>query len=286
MPIPIERISVCNLLSFGEPAEPLDLRPLNVLIGINGSGKSNLIETIALLASMNSKRGMSGYIGQSGGILNWLWKGTEAVPIAELDVSGALLDGRQFKHRIAFTRVVQSIEVVDESVALRFRGDRHQPKPLFSYEKGVPVVLGHAKGVPVVRPRGRARFLKRSDVNFTHSILWQDQLEEFANTLSPLSRLYRSFQIYRMGSIDPAKQPQRTDLSSDYLIRDGTNLSAVLSRLMQRKGFQKKLINKLITFYPEFEDLRVSPEVGTQQIYFQERNLYTVLSRSKCLVTR
>ena len=36
MPIPIERISVCNLLSFGESAEPIELRPLNVLIGING----------------------------------------------------------------------------------------------------------------------------------------------------------------------------------------------------------------------------------------------------------
>src|SRR5271157_5016186 len=271
MPIPIERISVCNLLSFGESAEPLELRPLNVLIGINGSGKSNLIETIALLASMNSPRGMSGYIGQSGGIFNWLWKGTEAAPIAKLDVSGGLLDGRHFEHQIAFTRVGQSIEVVNESVALRFRGDRHQPKPLFGYEKGVPVV----------RPRGRARFLKRSDVNFTQSILWQDQLEEIANTLSPLSRLYRSFQIYRMGKIDPAKQPQRTDLSSDYLIRDGTNLSAVLSRLMQRKGLQKKLIDELNTFYPEFEDLRVIPEAGTQQIYFEERDLYSSVPASR-----
>jgi predicted ATPase len=50
---------------------------------------------------------------------------------------------------------------------------------------------------------------------------------------------------------------------------------------MQRKGFQKKLIDKLITFYPEFEDLRVIPEAGTQQIYFQERDLYSLVPASR-----
>ena len=50
---------------------------------------------------------------------------------------------------------------------------------------------------------------------------------------------------------------------------------------MQRKGFQKKLIGKLITFYPEFEDLRVIPEAGTEQIYFQERDLYSLVPASR-----
>ena len=121
MPIPIERISVCNLLSFGESPEPLELRPLNVLIGINGSGKSNLIETIGLLANINERRGMSGYIGQRGGILHWLWKGSEAIPTAKLDVFGELPSGHHFTHRIAFTRVEQSIQVSDESVKVGFR---------------------------------------------------------------------------------------------------------------------------------------------------------------------
>src|SRR5271157_3151070 len=265
MPMPIERISVCNLLSFGESAEPLDLRPLNVLIGINGSGKSNLIETIGLLTSMNMQRGMSGYIGQRGGILNWLWKGTETVPIAKLDVSGELPDEGHFEHQIAFTRVEQSIEAQDESVWVWPQGKRHPRKPLFSYENGVPVL----------RDKGRPKPLARQDINFTQSILWQDQHAEIAYNLSPVSRLYRSFRIYRMSHIEQAKQPQRTDSPSDYLITDATNLGAVLNRLMQRKGFQKKLNDKMIRFYPEFDDLRVSLEAGTQQIYFQERDLYS-----------
>ena len=248
----------------------MKLRPLNVLIGINGSGKSNLIETIGLLASMNTPRGMSGYIGQRGGILHWLWKGSEEVPIAKIDVSGGL-NGRHFKHHMAFTRVEQSIEVVDERVSLRSRGDRHQPKPLFGYEKDVPVF----------RPHGRARFLNRADVNFTQSILWQGQAAEIAYHLTSLSRLYSSFEIYRMSHIDRAKGPQQTDQPGDHLLPSATNLSAVLSRLMQRKGFQKTLLEKLNALYPEFEDLRVIPEPGTQQIHFQEADLRSTIPASR-----
>src|SRR5579883_2608359 len=271
MPIPIEQISVCNLLSFGESTEPLKLRPLNVLIGINGSGKSNLIETIALLASMNKPRGMSGYIGGGAGILHWLWKGSEEDPIATLDVSGEFSDKGNFKHHIAFTRVEQSIEVKDESVWIWPRG-RGQPKlPLFGYDKGVPVIrLGR-----------RPTRLTREQINFTQSILWQDQPPEIAYRLSDLSRLYRSFGVYRMSHIEPAKQPQRPALPSDYLNESGTNLSAVLSRLMLRRGFRKSLMYNLEGFYPEFEDVSVITEAGTQQIYFQERDLFTPIPASR-----
>ncbi|MDD4652904.1 MAG: AAA family ATPase [Methanothrix sp.] len=47
----IHEIQLRNLLSFGPDTEPLAMRDLNVLIGTNGSGKSNFIEAISLLRS-------------------------------------------------------------------------------------------------------------------------------------------------------------------------------------------------------------------------------------------
>lgn len=44
-----------NILSFGPDGVDLEMRPLNVLIGPNASGKSNLIEIIGLLADEGSK---------------------------------------------------------------------------------------------------------------------------------------------------------------------------------------------------------------------------------------
>ena len=45
----IHSIRLENFLSYGDKGEEIKLEPLNVLIGRNASGKSNLIETISLL---------------------------------------------------------------------------------------------------------------------------------------------------------------------------------------------------------------------------------------------
>jgi hypothetical protein len=45
----LHKLILTNLLSFEKTI--LDLKPLNILIGHNGSGKSNLIEAISLIQS-------------------------------------------------------------------------------------------------------------------------------------------------------------------------------------------------------------------------------------------
>jgi predicted ATPase len=81
--MPIEHITLRNILSFGPDTPPLALRPLNVVIGPNGSGKSNLLEAIDLLRHVPSD--LSQGIRQAGGIQDWLWKGAEETPIASIE---------------------------------------------------------------------------------------------------------------------------------------------------------------------------------------------------------
>ena len=70
----IESIRLSNILSFGpDNAEPFPLEPLNVLIGPNASGKSNLIEALSLLAA--TPRDLQEPIREGGGVRDWLWKG-------------------------------------------------------------------------------------------------------------------------------------------------------------------------------------------------------------------
>ncbi len=62
----------------------LELQPLNILIGANGSGKSNLIEAISLLQA--APRELIKPIVEGGGLREWLWKGAEGTPIATIEV--------------------------------------------------------------------------------------------------------------------------------------------------------------------------------------------------------
>ena len=67
----LKSIKVKGMLSFRDMS--LDLRPLNMLIGPNASGKSNLIEMVALLQA--APRDLAGFVRRSGGISDWFWKG-------------------------------------------------------------------------------------------------------------------------------------------------------------------------------------------------------------------
>ena len=68
----LRRITLQNLLSFGPDETTLELGPLNVVIGPNGSGTTNLIAAIGLLQAASGD--LAAPIGETGGIGEWLHK--------------------------------------------------------------------------------------------------------------------------------------------------------------------------------------------------------------------
>jgi predicted ATPase len=69
----IRKIRLVNLLSYGPTSKAVSLQPLNVLIGPNASGKSNLIEALMLLASTPDD--LRAVLREGGGVAEWPWKG-------------------------------------------------------------------------------------------------------------------------------------------------------------------------------------------------------------------
>ena len=68
----IKEVLLRNLLSFGPESEPVELNALNVLIGPNATGKSNLIEGLSLMAAAPS--GVQTAIREGGGVSTKQWR--------------------------------------------------------------------------------------------------------------------------------------------------------------------------------------------------------------------
>jgi predicted ATPase len=128
----IRSLRLQNFLSYGNEEEKIELQPLNVLIGPNASGKSNLIEAIGILKALPTD--LVAPIRQGGGISDFLWKGESGIPTAKIE---AILDYPEglmpLRYQINFTINGQRLEVVDEAledISPRFSSE---DKPFFYY---------------------------------------------------------------------------------------------------------------------------------------------------------
>lgn len=79
----IRKISINGFKSIREMKE-FDLRDLNIIIGANGSGKSNLVQVFQLLMAM-SRKGLQKFILENGGADNFLHNGPKNTPAISME---------------------------------------------------------------------------------------------------------------------------------------------------------------------------------------------------------
>src|SRR5258706_983898 len=151
----IKSIRLRNFLSYGATGEPIELSPLNVIIGANCSGKSNLLEAIDVLRATPSD--VTQPIRTGGGVEDYLWKGTQAKnpPKAEIEATIYYPEGPgPLRYRFAFSMVGQRFEIVDEAVENPER--RHGESDVYFYYR-------YQMGPPVVNVRAMAEAQAGSD---------------------------------------------------------------------------------------------------------------------------
>ena len=168
----IRRLKISGMLSFGPKGIDLELEPLNVLIGANGSGKSNFIEALALLHA--APRDLSAPVRQMGGISEWLWKGDNAPGEA---VIKAVIDYPQSELPLLHTlTVVQSgshIQLTDEAIEyFREPVDPEGKDLLYHFLRGTAVLRENAGANPPA-PFKRDRKLRVNSINPEESVLSQ-----------------------------------------------------------------------------------------------------------------
>lgn len=259
----LRSITLKNLLSFKDAT--LELRPLNVLIGANGSGKSNLIDAIGLL--QGAPRNLASAMQRGDGVQGWLRK-TETPPEfagiqCEVDVGGEPVS--QLRYTLHFTESNYALLIIRESL---------------SRESG--------SGPPAVFDRSRNRYLVGSAVDWgdfhddhlpiepTASVLGYGGIPgpEFAPARS-LARRFTAIRIYREFSTAPSSRIRRgspTDAINDFLAEDGSNLALVLSRLNLETGLGE-INRRLHRFFGLAQEVLISVHGGVAQTYVREQGV-------------
>ena len=270
----LRTIRLQNVLSFGPKSPELELQALNVLIGPNGSGKSNLIEGIAMLQAAPGN--LLKPIQSAGGIQDWLWKGAEQTPVAEVEATINYPAGKMpLRHRLSLTMIGQRAELVDESIENEsLDGSSADGNFYFAYG----LTGGHAilNGTIAGGVEGRARRqIQPEDLSPDQSVLSQRKDPDQYPEITYLGNQYAKIKLFRdwnLGRNIAARKPQPTDLVSDFLAEDASNLALVLNDL-EHRGLRRSLVERLKEADASIEDFSTTVLGGTVQLFLHYARL-------------
>jgi predicted ATPase len=233
----IERIKLQNIFSFIDA--DIELRPLNLLIGGNGVGKSNLVRVFRLLRALPT--GLREEIVAQGGIgeiITKLEHATSSQP--RIEVVALSPTGERFVHSMELAAMFEDYRFTEE----RFQEGTDPSSTDFVVH--AEVVDGEAR-LRVVGPSSDAiktGTLHERDGSYFQTIprdrydSGESIVKQFDSPLSPfyvVSAQYRGIGIYERWDTSlngQLRKQQSTNLRSDRLYEDGSNLVMVLNSFL------------------------------------------------------
>ena len=269
----IKSIAPRRLLSFGPDTPPLELRPLNVLIGPNASGKSNLIDLLRLVKCLPSD--MQAPIRGGGGIEGWIWKGSAPSTGPSTDPSLDL---------VAFPPFSSALPRVSESFHHRlvFKGPFGPDFWIWSevitdgddilYQSDLPnnrIHMRSGNGELVDTPYHEQH--KRDQSALVQFRSFSDYPHFFW-----LSLLYERIHIYgtwESGRSMSLRRAQPADDRGDVLVEDCSNLGLFLNQTLgTAPAYKRQVVEGMNELYPRFTNYEVVVNSGAVQIFFTEED--------------
>jgi predicted ATPase len=254
----IKRLTLKKILSFKETT--VELGPLNVLIGANAVGKSNLIEAISLLQA--APTGIEGQILRGGGVRQWLWLGDrEPAERAEIECELTLPRWPRLAYRLDFWGGPAGFEILHER--LMDGPSDSDAKAYFLRSSN-----GMQSGVEIVS-------LSPKESVFTRLKNPADPtpITEVGNHFEQI-RIFREF---KTGPSSQARSGISTSVPKDYLWEGADNLALVLHEL-DFLGVHDRVREYLKKFCDRFEDVKVRVGEGLARTFLRETGLSDMLS--------
>ena len=254
----LHSVNLRDFLSYGGSGEKILLEPLNVVIGPNGAGKSSLIEAFDLLKATRSD--LSLRISRGGGAGEWLWKGAAATPKARIEASVEYPAKPTLSYSLEFS-------VLDEGTGITHERIWDESKVFYDGRPGNPDYT------PMRMAAAGHGLLPRSD-DPRQSILSQLREPRQHSEITYLGDMFSKIAIFRLQDLSVGttlRRSQPTDLPKDFLLEDASNLALILNDFDHRRAPLDEVREKLKSFNPLIEDLRLSVYAGAIQVFIYER---------------
>ncbi len=246
----------------------LDLRPLNVLIGANGAGKSNLVSFFKMLNEMMAGR-LQQYVGTAGRAQSLLHFGPKVTSQMEAQLEFEVDNGVDTYAMRLFHAAGDTLVFADESLSFLQSG--------YAKPKLVALGAGHQ----------------------------ETRIGQEADKGEPTPRVFRHLlnncRVYHFHDTSPTARVRQYCYSGDnrWLMPDAGNLAAFLLRLREENGevAYQRLVKTIRLIAPFFDDFVLEPEgtnhkdvilnwrdKGSDQV-FGPHQLSDGTLRAVCLIT-
>ena len=209
----------------------LELRPLNILIGANGAGKSNFVSFFKMLNEMMASR-LQTYIGAAGRAQSLLHYGSRTTPQVEATLRFEVENGMDTYHMRLFYAAGDTLIFAEEKLSFLQTGWRGQPKE-------VSLGSGHQE---------------------THISDAADRGEPTARFLRHLLNHCRVYQFHDTSATARIRQYCYVG-DNRWLMPDAGNLAAILYHLQQQdtSPAYKRIVGTVRQIAPFFGDFELQP---------------------------
>ena len=266
----MQSITPRGLLSFGPDTPPLELRPLNVLIGPNASGKSNLIDLLRLVRSLPSD--MQAPIRGGGGAGGWIWKGSAPNTEPSLELSALPFASRRCpRHRLVFEGAPY-ISALSPQSALWPRSEVIMDEDDILYQSdslNSRIRMRAGDGELVETPYHEQHRRDQSALAQFRSIIDYPQIT-WLSFLYGRIRIYETWESGRGASL---RRAQPADSRGDVLEEDFSNLGLFLNQTLgTAPAYKRQVVEGMKELYSRFTNYEVVVNSGSVQIFFTEED--------------
>lgn len=223
----LKKVTIKGFRSIKEVT--LELRPLNVLIGANGAGKSNLIAFFKLVNELMAKR-LQQYIGATGRATANLYFGPKVTPQLEAELLFEVDNGTDTYRMRLFHSASDSLFFAEETLIFLQKG--------FIRPKTFSLGEGHQ----------------------------ETRIGEEAEKQEPVARVLRGLlnrcRVYHFHDTSPTSRVRQYCYVGDkrWLMPDAANLAAVLYDLKSGQEFvYRRIVGTIRQVAPFFEDFDLEP---------------------------